>query len=96
MTISSPGRDSERFFACLCLSRSWMQLQDAFLRLQEEKVLSANTLGNTKPHLHLICLQTSPQHYISFVWFLFSSEVGLFCFFSDFKLLLVEESMGAL
>jgi hypothetical protein len=66
-----------------------MQLQDAFLRLQEEKVLSANTLGNTKPHLHLICLQTSPQHY-------FSSEVGLFCFLSDFKLLLVEESMGAL
>ncbi len=134
MTISSPGRDSERFFVCLfvcvCLecgswsiciysSRSWMQLQDAFLRLQEEKVPGSNTLGNTKTHLHLICLQTSPRHYISFLWFLFSSEVGLFCSFSDFKLLdtlfvvflfgsaivvslsdfkllLVEESIGAL
>ncbi len=102
MTISSPGRDSERFFVCLfvcvCLeygswsiciysSPSWMWLQDAFLWLQEEKVLGGNTVGNTKTHLHLICLQTSPQHYISFVWFLFSSEVGLFCSFSDLKLL---------
>jgi small-conductance mechanosensitive channel len=43
------------------------QLQDAFLWLQEEWVLGSNTLGNTKTHLHLICLQTSPQHYISFV-----------------------------
>ncbi len=100
MTISSPARDSERFFVSLCLSGVWQlkhlhlqlmelnaQLQDAFLRLQEEKVLGSNTLGNTKTHLHLICLQTSPQHYISFVSFLFSSEVGLFCSFSDFKLL---------
>jgi hypothetical protein len=31
--------------------------------------------------LHLICLQTFPQHDISFVWFLFSSEVGVFCSF---------------
>jgi len=80
MTISSPGRDSERFFVCLCLSGVWQlkhlhlqltelnaQLQDAFLWLQEEWVLGSNTLGNTKTHLHLICLQTSPQHYISFV-----------------------------
>ncbi len=87
-------------FVCLCLSGVWQlkhlhlqltelnaQLQDAFLRLQEEKVLGSNTLGNTKTHLHLICLQTSPQHYISFVWLLFPSEVGLFCSFSDFKLL---------
>ncbi len=87
-------------FICLFLSGVWQlkhlhlqlmelnaQLQDAFLRLQEEKVPGSNTLGNTKTHLHLICLQTSPQHYISFVWFLFSSEVGLFCSFSDFKLL---------
>ncbi len=85
-------------FVCICLecgswsiciysSQSWMQFQDAFLRLQEEKVLGGNTLGNTKTHLHLICLQTSRQHYISFVWFLFSSKVGLYCSFSDFKLL---------
>jgi hypothetical protein len=82
MTISSPGRDSERvcLFICLFLSGVWQlkhlhlqlmelnaQLQDAFLRLQEEKVPGGNTLGNTKTHLHLICLQTSPQHYISFV-----------------------------
>jgi hypothetical protein len=83
-TISSPGRESERFFVCLfvclCLSGVWQlkhlhlqlmelnaQLQDAFLRIQEEKVPGSNTLGNTKTHLHLICLQTSPQHYISFV-----------------------------
>jgi hypothetical protein len=80
MTISCPGRESERFFVCLCLSGVWQlkhlhlqlmelnaQLQDAFLRLQEEKVPGSNTLGNTKTHLQLICLQTSPQHYISFV-----------------------------
>jgi len=84
MTISSPGRDSERFFVCLfvclCLPGALQlkhlhlqltelnaQLQDAFLQLQEEKVLGSNTLGNTKTHLHLICLQTSPQNYISFV-----------------------------
>jgi hypothetical protein len=72
---------------CIYSSRSWMQLQNGFLRLQEGKVLGGNTLGNTKTHLHLICLQTCPQHYISFVWFLFSWEVGLFCSFSDFKLL---------
>ncbi len=87
-------------FVCFCLSGVWQlkhlhlqlmelnaQLQDAFLRRQEEKVPGGNTLGNTKTHLHLICLQTPPQHYISFVWFLFSLEVGLFCSFSDFKLL---------
>ncbi len=87
-------------FVCLCLSGVWQlkhlylqlmesnaQLKDAFLQLQEEKVLGSHTVGNTKTHLHLICLQTSPQHCISFVWFLFSSEVGLFCSFSDFKLL---------
>jgi hypothetical protein len=70
----------------LQLTESNAQLQDAFLRLQEEKVLGSNTLGNTKTHLHLICLQTSPKHYISFVRFLLSSKAGLFCSISDFKL----------
>ncbi len=87
-------------YVSLCLSVVWQlkhlhlqltemnaQLQDAFLRLQEEKVLGSNTLGNTKTHLYLVCLQTSPRHYISFDWFLFSSEVGLFRSFSDSTLL---------
>jgi hypothetical protein len=69
----------------LQLTESNAQLQDAFLRLQEEKVPGSNTLG-TKTHLRLICLQISPQHYISFLRFLLSLKAGLFCSISDFKL----------